>query len=984
VADTAQWTFLFSDIESSTRLWERHPDEMPSALARHDEMLHSAVEASGGKVFKHTGDGICAAFPAPAQAVTAAIAAQLAFQTHGWGATGPLRVRMAVHVGAAERRDGDFFGPPLNRTARLLDTAHGGQIVLSLVAAEMARDNLKQDVDLVDLGEHRLADLARPERVWQVVHPDLPSVFPTLRSLSAHRQNLPVAKSSFVGRAAELEAVADLLHSSRLVTVVGLGGVGKTRLALQVAAGSLPSAPDGVFFVELAPLADPTLVPSHVARTLGLTETAGSVTAEAIVDALCAYLRERQLLMVLDNCEHVIDSAAALADAVAGRCPGIRILATSREPLEVSGEVVWRAPSLGLPGGGANDLSLIRAADAVTLFCERARAADHDFVLTPDNAPDVARICHRLDGIPLALELAAARLKVLTAAQIADRLDDRFRLLGAGPRTVAVRQRTLRATMDWSYDLLAGAEQILLQRISVFAGGFTLEGAEAVAGDGLAINPADVLDLLARLVDKSLVGTDGHRREARYSLLETVKQYAAEKLIAAGADDEFRRRHRDYYAGLAAAYLDTDPQAAEDPWITDTFVVERANLREALDWSLGVRDGPESVAFVAMLGIYWTLDGHFAEAWARIEPALSLEPHSETKARTRALNALGFLFSEHRGAVAQAITLHGEALAMARRIDDQREAGLSAFWLGTQLVRQGDLTGAEAALAAAMAHYGPGAADSAGGLGHCEFMLGWVRLAAGDPTRARRHFEDALVLCQQAGSNNGAAHALSALATMAAAAGETQRAEALAGEGVLAARRLGWSATRLMALTRAAEVGILSGNVVTAAGHVREALELLRDRGGNAWLADTLEMAALIRASTAALTDAARLLGATAPVGRWPRRVGAAGRFRRWSTVVAGSSNKLSGTPGCGSNSSRDSGCRRLPPSTWRSPSRSRTGRRPPRLRLVRSPPHFGGPERAGWSPIGGRNSCSPTPRDWVTSLAFWPALAWRCTPCSC
>ncbi|MGH9001804.1 MAG: AAA family ATPase, partial [Acidimicrobiia bacterium] len=344
---TTHATFLFTDIEASTRTWEDRPTAMSLALARHDELLQQAVKAAGGTVFKHTGDGVCAAFPTAPAALAAALAAQQALHGEDWSGT-PLRVRMALHSGGVERRDADFFGPPLNRTARLLAIAHGGQLILSLVTAELVREALPAGAGLLDLGEHRLADLSRPEHVFQLTHPDLPVAFPQLRSLSTRRHNLPVATSSFIGRDHELAAVADLVRSSRLVTMIGVGGVGKTRLALQVAAGLIEAHPDGVFFVDLAPLGDPDLVAAQVGRAIGMVESQSGRDPEAQVDGLCEHLAERAMLLVLDNCEHLIDAVARLGDAILARCPDVAVLATSREPLAIGGEILWRVPPMGM------------------------------------------------------------------------------------------------------------------------------------------------------------------------------------------------------------------------------------------------------------------------------------------------------------------------------------------------------------------------------------------------------------------------------------------------------------------------------------------------------------------------------------------------------------------------------------------------------------------------------------------------------------
>jgi predicted ATPase/class 3 adenylate cyclase len=872
----AQLTFLFTDVEASTRGWERHPEDMSVALARHDEVVQQAVKDAGGKVFKHTGDGICAVFSTAPAALTAALAAQAALQGREWP-NEPLRVRMALHSGAAERRVGDYFGPALNRTARLLDTAHGQQVVVSLVTAELLRDDLAPGVDLVDLGEHRLADLTRPERVFQVTQPDLVAAFPPLRSLGAHRHNLPVAPSSFVGRAGELEAVSDLLRSSRLVTLSGVGGVGKTRLALQVAAGLLDAYSDGVFMVELASLTHPSLVVLEIVRTLQLVEAAKTV--EAALDRLCADLRTRRMLLLLDNCEHLLDPVAMVCDTVLRLCPDVAVLATSREPLGIPGEMVWRVPTLGLPP--ADDrLESLSTSDAVTLFCERAGAADASFALTLQNGPAVARICRRLDGIPLALELAAARIRVLSPEQIADRLDDRFRLLSTGSRTASPRQQTLEATMDWSYDLLPQPEQALLQRTSVFAGSFDLEAAESVAADGEALREPEVLDLLAHLVDRSLVVVDGFGREVRYRLLETVRQYAEAKLAGAGSADVVRRRHRDYFVHLTNRIFSAPPGSVTwADWITRSKIED--DLRAALDWSLAQGESEAALSLVVPLGYHWTLAGRLGEGRARLEQVLALSATSRSAAWARAINVLGFLLSI-QGELDRSLELHEEALAVARERGDTYEAGVAQYYIANRALHRGDTDRAEAVLTAAYEDLR--AVGSHTGMGWCEVSLGWVKLARGEPEEAGERFERAVELGRRVVVNAptaatrpvGAppaaaleasplllAHALGSLAPLAARAGDEDRASTLAAEGVEMARVFGLATFLLMTLTRATEVSILFRRWPPAEATLRESLALLRDTGAQAFLADSLEMTALLREAGRSHISAARLFGAT-------------------------------------------------------------------------------------------------------------------------
>jgi predicted ATPase/class 3 adenylate cyclase len=524
-------TFLFTDIEGSTRLWERHPEAMRTALARHDALLRQAIESRGGHVFKTVGDAFCAVFSSAPDAARASLDAQRALHAADWDAVGAVRVRMALHTGEADERGGDYFGPALNRVARLLAIGHGGQVLVSSAAEAAIHGALSAEASLRDWGSHRLKDLQEPEHVYQLCAPDLPAEeFPPLRSLQAFANNLPVQATSFIGRERDIAEIQRLLSSARLLTLNGAGGVGKTRLALQAAADLLETYGDGVWLVELAPLADPDLVPQTVAFALGVREEPGRPFTQTLAD----YLRNKKLLLLLDNCEHLVDACARLADTLLRSCPDLQILATSREALGVPGERTYRLPSLGLPDPARlPPMDVLAQFESVRLFRERAQLHQPAFAVTAANAPALAQVCHRLDGIPLAIELAAARVRSLPVEQIAARLDDRFRLLTGGSRTALPRQQTLRALMDWSYGLLTDGEKTLLRRVSVFSGGWTLEAAETVcAGDG--VDDWEILDLLTRLVDKSLIVYEERDGEARYRLLETVRQYAQERLQESG------------------------------------------------------------------------------------------------------------------------------------------------------------------------------------------------------------------------------------------------------------------------------------------------------------------------------------------------------------------------------------------------------------------------------------------------------------------
>jgi predicted ATPase/class 3 adenylate cyclase len=532
-------TFLFTDIEGSTRLWEAVPEAMHAALARHDEILKGEIAAHGGHVFSTGGDGFAVAFSRARDALAAAAEAQAGLAAESWPEGAAVKVRMGVHTGEAEERGGDYFGAEVNRAARLMVTAHGGQVVCSEITAGLAGSG----VVLVDLGQRRLRDLSAPQRVFQVGG----GTFPALRSLEAFSSNLPAQGGVFIGRAEELVQVAAALESSRVVTLIGVGGVGKTRLAVQVAAELLPRFRDGAWLVELGPVLDAAVLLEAVAGSLRVPERQGQTLAASVTD----FLRAKQLLVVLDNCEHLLDAAAGFVEVAVETCPEVVVLATSREALGVDGERILVIPPLGVPADGVST-EAVGAVDAVRLFVERAARHKAGFELTDANAAAVGALVRRLDGIPLAIELAAARVRSLTPAELAERLDERFRLLAGGRHGAVERHQTLRRAIDWSYELLSEAEQQTLNRVAVFPGDFSLRSAEAVIG-GDGIDRSAVVDLLGRLVDKSLVMAEDRDGVSRYRLLETIRQYGQERLEAAGEAAKLRRRYAEHYAGYAAS-----------------------------------------------------------------------------------------------------------------------------------------------------------------------------------------------------------------------------------------------------------------------------------------------------------------------------------------------------------------------------------------------------------------------------------------------
>jgi predicted ATPase len=594
-------TFLFTDVEGSTRRWEADADEMRVALAAHDEMLRKAIEAHGGWLFKHTGDGVCAAFASPRSAVDAAVAAQRALE---------LPVRMGLATGEAELRDGDYFGAVLNRAARVMAAGHGGQILLAESTA-----GLLSGVDLMDLGPRRLRDLAAPIGVFQVQAAGLRTQFPALRALDASPGDLRPQTTSFIGRESEVAELHAAAKAHRLVTLTGVGGVGKTRLAVEVAARLADEFPDGVWFFELAAVTDPAAVPDAVAAVLGITQQPGKTVTESVASAL----EGRSRLLVFDNCEHVVDTVADLVEAILAASATVRILATSREGLGVSEEQLWRVPSLDVTSGTESA--------AVNLFLDRAHSVVSDFSLAqPGEAAAVVEICRRLDGIPLAIELAASRMGSMTAIEVRDRLDQRLRLL-VGSRRGLSRHHTLRHAVAWSYDLLDDTEKALLERCSVFAGGFDLHSACAVAGFPDAPDDFATLDLLDALVRKSLLVADRSSGRTRFSMLETIRQFAEEQLVAGGLATEARAAHARYFAGREADIMALwdSPRQRE---AYDRFTVELANLRTAFRWAADQGDLDVAVPIVTCAGLLGACVQTFEPiAWAEelIEPAHAVD-----------------------------------------------------------------------------------------------------------------------------------------------------------------------------------------------------------------------------------------------------------------------------------------------------------------------------------------------------------------------
>ena len=693
---TTTVTYLFSDIEGSTRLWESDPARAARTIAWHDGLSRAAVERHRGTVVKMTGDGLHAAFDDPADAVAAVIELQLGLAEAGADRV-PLSVRCGLHLGADQRRDNDFYGPAVNRAARIMSAAHGGQVLVSRAVADGVSGRLPPDTAMRDLGAVRLRDLGTAEHLYQIVHPRLRTEFPPLRSMASTPNNLAQQLNSFVGRDREMEQVRQLLANSRLLTLLGMGGLGKSRLSMQLAAVVLEDYPDGVWFVELAALSDPHLVPQATASVLGVKEEPGG----SVLEALAMFVRDKKLLIVLDNCEHVVHESANLAKRLLQSGPHVRVLASSRDSLRIAGETVFQVMPLPAPGvESGQSVDALLTNDSIRLFVDRATAAQPAFRLTTKSAAAVTEICRRLDGIPLALELAAARTRAMPVETIAARLQDRFKLLASSDRTVLPRQQTLRALIDWSYDMLPPDEQTLFQRLSVFAGGWTLEAAEAVC-PGSTVASEKVIDLLANLVEKSLVALEPEER--RYRMLDTVRLYASERLAQSGEEGATRTRHLAWCLDLAEQARPGLAGPEQGRWLGE-LDRERENLLSAHRWCDRAEGGVErGLQLVFLLKLYWYQRGLLALGHRVTSEALARTSEEDRSvARCRGLSDVG-QFCTFMGLYKEARRYLEDSLALARALGDQNRIAAVLQPLGQACMGEGDVERAQQYLAEGIA-----------------------------------------------------------------------------------------------------------------------------------------------------------------------------------------------------------------------------------------------------------------------------------------
>jgi len=836
---TGTVTFLFTDIEGSAKIAQQFPQQWETLRARHNAILHHAMQAHDGFVFQVIGDAFCAAFHTAIDALNAAVLAQRLFLQEPWSPA-PIKIRIGINTGTAQisgddPRSGDYTGyTSLVRVQRVMSVANGGQILLSNTSAELVRLELPQDIRLLDLKEHRLKGLLNPERLWQVGAPDLPQDFSPLQSLNAIRNNLPLQLTSFIGREKEQTELQELLEKTRLISLIGSGGAGKTRLALQVAADLIDEFPDGVWLIELAPLIEAALIPQTVASILGLREEAG----RPVMTMMSDYMRAKTILFILDNCEHLVEACAKFADALLRAAPKVKILATSREALGISGETAYRVPSLSLPPfqSPTSNVQSLTQYEAVRLFIDRALAVKTNFTVTNANAPALAQICHRLDGIPLAIELAAASVDLLSLQEINNGMDHRFRLLTGGSRTKLPRHQTLKGCLDWSWDLLSEEERVLFRRLSIFAGTWTLEDAEQVCSDSSSPGTAyrwltteSVFNVLAFLVRKSLVSVEAREDVTRYRLLETIRLYALERLTAADEATRFAARHREWYLHLAETF-ESDARAKKPTanWIA-RLALDVDNLRAALELCLTEPDSAEKgLRLSGALGQFWEKQYALSEGREWLRKFIDLSRNSsDALSRARALYWAGKL-TQSQGDHAKAIIFFDQCLEIETQ--DTSDLAQTLLERGFAFYRCADYESAAKDLQRAL---------QLGEKIHDPIIVAWAHMQLGniyhehgDLDRAIENHRRALDKFRDAGYLRQAAAALGNIARIYAALTDYDRAIELYTQAIQMNEKLGNYSSLAVNYINLSEILVGLGNCSEAMDLLNKCLDIA-ERLGN-------------------------------------------------------------------------------------------------------------------------------------------------------
>jgi predicted ATPase/class 3 adenylate cyclase len=848
---TGTVSFLFTDIEGSTKLAQEHPDTWESLRKQHDTILRDAIELHNGYVFRIIGDAFCAAFHNAGDALRAALKAQFGLNAKTW--VGPaIKVRMGIHTGKAEiQEDGEYLGYlTLTRVQRVMSVAYGEQILLSNAAAELVRSELPENVFLRDMREHLLKGLHQTEHLWQAIAAGLPQAFPPLQTLNDMPNNLPVQLTSFIGRDKEISAIKRELGAHRLVTLTGPGGIGKTRLSLEVAADLVNAFPHGIWFVELANVTDPALVAATIAHVFNINETAGRNFANVLKD----YLRDKEILLILDNFEQVIE-AATLVKELLSAALNLKVIVTSRTPLRVAGEYEYRVPLLPLPGQ-EKPLTLERLAQlgSVQLFVERAQSVKSDFALTTDNATAIAETCQRLDGLPLAIELAASRVRVLPPQKMLSQLDNRLKILTSTARDLPSRQQTLHAAIGWSYDLLTPSEKLLFRRLAVFLGGATLEAIEYVCGVG---NNLDLLVELESLLDKSLLRQTEQEGEARYEMLETIRDFADETLVASGEAAQIQTQHLIYFHGLARRAEPGLVGPDELPWIM-SLTDELDNLRAAILW--GIEHNLEkAVEMVCDLMLFWSRGGHNDQVIGWLNLALSRPALTEVQSaplqylnlRARALLTLGILSLQQN--YSEAESMFRESIVLFRQLENKTDLTGALAFVGFI----GDLEAAQESVDIART------INNKWLLAYC---LAWqsqaLRAAGGDLQLARRSAEESADLAREIGSVWAVARSVFSQGQLAVALEKWVEARAYLRECIALFSKSQDNYHANLARTELAHMERQQGNHAEALQLYQAAIVVWQDLGLQVAIARQFECLAMIAAAQGNTQYAVRLSGA--------------------------------------------------------------------------------------------------------------------------
>lgn len=822
--------FLFTDIEGSTQLAQQNPRAWESMEARHHAILQTAMDVFHGDVFNIVGDAFCVAFADPLSAVQAAMDVQIKLAQEEWGEA-KIKVRMGIHVGPAEKRGSDYHGYlTLALIQRVMSAGHGGQVLLTNAAQQLVYDQLPNGVAARSLGEHKLKDLKLPEHLYQLIIPNLPADFPPLKTLNHYRHNLPTQLTSFIGREREISEVIQLIRDSRIVTLTGSGGAGKTRLSLQAGAECIEQFKNGVWFVELAPLTESSRIVGAVMSVLGLHEKDNDI------HALARYIESQSMLLIFDNCEHLIEDCARLVEGLIQSCPNLRVISSSREAFGIVGEHPYRVPSLPFPDPKRLPLlDEIERCESVQLFIERVKIFSPSFALTEKNASFVADICFRLDGIPLALELAAARIKVMSVEQMASRLGDIFNLLTNGSRTALPRQQTLRALIEWSYDLLSESEKGLFRKLAAFSGGWSLDAAESICG--AERSGASVLDDLARLVDKSLVVKEEHEGESRFHMLETIRQYAEFKMFASEEVEDVKNRHRDWYMKLAETAEPKLRTGEQLRWLNQ-LEMEHDNLRAAMNWSIAQKHVEQALRIPSALVYFWEIHGHEEEGRSWFKQALGLDVNTK---KNRPLLWAKALHGHFQVSWAQADYLQfqpamEDALNIFKAHGDEFSIAHTLYHLAVFPHSAGNMEDAAAKYRESFDVYNK--INDNWGMGSCLHCIAHTAESEGNAAEAQKLFEESLSMLKTAGDRWTLYHPVGDSARIDANQGNLDKAELVFEESLAIFEELGSAGWKSATLRQLARVKYLKGEFAQAIELTERSLSIARlanDHGEQGW-----------------------------------------------------------------------------------------------------------------------------------------------------